>query len=1261
MSQTVSVPANVSNATLAWYLDVTTEETINTIFDTLDVIVTTDGFTRSTEISNLDAVGTPGQYHRREIHLGNDLDDIRGKDVIITFVGESDASNRTVFRIDDVSFNVESAGGDLPDLYVDEITVAGNSTPAGAIPVGEEQVIKAYLSNAGPVGASGVDIGYYLTTSPSPGQLTIANMIGDDTAALSPFEERDDETLRYTFDSSDVGQRWLAVRVDDALAGGGDVAESNENNNVLWWGPFTIGDVMPAPSLTFPLDGTSSVPVMPTFQWSEVTGANGYWLTVADDPADLPADPSDDTAPNAVISGSTTGTSHTAGDIFDRQGRSVALVPGTTYYWQVQAFEASGNGDAVRQSDFSSRRSFTVATVTTAPATPTPQSPGLTTTLGQFIPNATPTLTWDAVSNADEYGVYISERQANGSYQLVFDSTTDGYTINGDTTSFQLPAGIIQDGNAYRWNLNAWNSVGVSGYSNRLYFRYSSLGVLDAPDAPTNITAVATGTGEITVSWDDVISAGEYRIERSIAGTDQFTLVGSSTAGDPQYVDTEHSQAVPSTSYIYRVTSIANGLTSESVLSASVSLTEGYAESPAPESNEPNLAPYSLGGLLEVFQWDWSAAQAAKNIAPGTLNGFTYEAGLWNRVADFSDTTEISFTDSSGAPRDTIILTHGWNDEFNYQADGFNEEYINIFAADLTMSNGSFPEDDRDLPLILAVDWELEGSIWDSNPNDRDLLGDFLNGGPVAAELDASMSAWNGISLGGSLAGLLSTTAIDPGELALIGHSNGAGFMAGVATGLYDLRGKRTDLLVSLDAPWLTPSYWVTAAANSYVDDLLNYYITPIQFDIAEATDLLWNPPSPLSIDINFGMGAPMLGSGITNFELNASHSATRLDGSECGILDLCNSAHSKAPLRFAQTAGNHNSGGFDAENNWGFVQTAFSGKTNPLDEEGFIFWEFDRGNLTPVVPDYFTMAESAIEQIADWAEGIADGVSRTVTSLWDPAVTGVGNAADAVFGIGTSVWQSVAGEGTWLHNKLNSPAWGSINVTVPADADLLSFELSVIDSGNEDVLLVGFGDQLLGQIDLRAHKLRETITLEFGITEFAGTVGTLHFYSPSGESSTAEYIIGNAEFVQLNATADDPLFADLDGDGGVDDADYGLLFAAFTGPGNGPPARADADLDGDGDVDDADFGLAFAAFTGPGGVAGVAGGGATPAALAQQAAAWSVYDAERARGRLAGLPAFSLFELNDPNNDEGGANGFDGLSDRVLGVGGRVQGDVPL
>ncbi len=64
-----------------------------------------------------------------------------------------------------------------------------------------------------------------------------------------------------------------------------------------------------------------------------------------------------------------------------------------------------------------------------------------------------------------------------------------------------------------------------------------------------------------------------------------------------------------------------------------------------------------------------------------------------------------------------------------------------------------------------------------------------------------------------------------------------------------------------------------------------------------------------------------------------------------------------------------------------------------------------------------------------------------------------------------------------------------------------------------------------------------------------------------------------------------DSSLGDLDLDGDVDDADFGLSFSNFTGPvgAGGGKSVATGDLDLDGDVDDADFGLSFAAFTGPG------------------------------------------------------------------------------
>ncbi len=90
----------------------------------------------------------------------------------------------------------------------------------------------------------------------------------------------------------------------------------------------------------------------------------------------------------------------------------------------------------------------------------------------------------------------------------------------------------------------------------------------------------------------------------------------------------------------------------------------------------------------------------------------------------------------------------------------------------------------------------------------------------------------------------------------------------------------------------------------------------------------------------------------------------------------------------------------------------------------------------------------------------------------------------------------------------------------------------------------------------------------------FTGMLDDLRIY---GNALTDQEIADLA----VNPNANDP--ADLDLDGDVDDADFALFFAAFSGPGV-PTGNPAADLDGDTDTDDADFGLAFAAFTGPGG-----------------------------------------------------------------------------
>ncbi len=127
----------------------------------------------------------------------------------------------------------------------------------------------------------------------------------------------------------------------------------------------------------------------------------------------------------------------------------------------------------------------------------------------------------------------------------------------------------------------------------------------------------------------------------------------------------------------------------------------------------------------------------------------------------------------------------------------------------------------------------------------------------------------------------------------------------------------------------------------------------------------------------------------------------------------------------------------------------------------------------------------------------------------------------------------------------------------------------------------------LNGQVVLQNGDLIGTDTIDkFAVAPIAlsdrDANGIVHLYFKAKDSSGFDansFALYHMSFVIGNP-------ADLDNDGDVDDADFGIAFAAFTGPGG--VSNSPADLDNDGDVDDADFGIAFAAFTGPGGAVNV-------------------------------------------------------------------------
>ncbi|MDO8637669.1 MAG: hypothetical protein Q7R34_15790 [Dehalococcoidia bacterium] len=129
--------------------------------------------------------------------------------------------------------------------------------------------------------------------------------------------------------------------------------------------------LLPAPTLSSPGPGATGVTTKPTFIWSQVSGANYYWLIVADSPSKLPTIPSAPNAPGCVIGSNGVGiavTSYTPA--------SGVLSPGITYYWEVQAYHGSDALHPDQQGQYSSVRSFTTQAAATADSAVQPASHG---------------------------------------------------------------------------------------------------------------------------------------------------------------------------------------------------------------------------------------------------------------------------------------------------------------------------------------------------------------------------------------------------------------------------------------------------------------------------------------------------------------------------------------------------------------------------------------------------------------------------------------------------------------------------------------------------------------------------------------------------------------------------------------------------------------------------------------------------------------------------------------------------------------------
>ncbi len=186
--------------------------------------------------------------------------------------------------------------------------------------------------------------------------------------------------------------------------------------------PFTTS--LASPSLLFPTDGATNLPIVLTISWSQPIGATEYRVQL-----------SLDSSFSSIVSDDST--------VAETLREVGPLEHSTMYFWRVMARGLSGS------SSWSEHRQFT-----TAPAAP--DAPALFSPADASVNQlSTLVLSWHPSSSAAEYRLQVSPDSLFAS-QVIDDSTITDTTRRVTSLSDSL---------TYYWRVNARNVAGISPWS----------------------------------------------------------------------------------------------------------------------------------------------------------------------------------------------------------------------------------------------------------------------------------------------------------------------------------------------------------------------------------------------------------------------------------------------------------------------------------------------------------------------------------------------------------------------------------------------------------------------------------------------------------------------------------------------------------------------------------------------------------------------------------------------------------------------------
>ena len=335
-----------------------------------------------------------------------------------------------------------------------------------------------------------------------------------------------------------------------------------------------------APSVPSGLTGTATSSTSVSLSWTASTdnvGVAGYRVFRCEGT----------TCTNFAQVGAPTGTT------FSNTG----LNGGTSYSYAVKAIDAAGNLSAY---------STTVVVTTPAGADTTPPTAPSTLTA---TANGTSSINLSWPASTDNVGVtgYRIERCAGASctnFAQIATSTGTTFSNTGLTAS-----------TTYRYRVLATDAAGnLSAYSTIATATTASGADTTPPTAPSGLTATATGSSSVSLSWTastDNVGVTGYRVERCTgASCGTFAQVASPTG--TTFGDTG---LAGSTSYSYRVRAIdaAGNLSAYSAVASATTTAPPVAAPTANFTATPvsGTAPLTVNftstssGTIDTYTWDF--------------------------------------------------------------------------------------------------------------------------------------------------------------------------------------------------------------------------------------------------------------------------------------------------------------------------------------------------------------------------------------------------------------------------------------------------------------------------------------------------------------------------------------------------------------------------------------------------------------------------------------------------------------------------------